>query len=144
MKKILGLLSLVCIALFFNGCASGTQFSTAQSAFPPLGQDLGRVFFYRNSILGAAIQPDVKLNGVTVGSAKPKGFFFVDRPAGPYKVETSTEVTRTLSFSLDKNQTRYVRLNISMGFFAGHVYPELVDVTTAEKELAGCKSIEAK
>jgi hypothetical protein len=105
---------------------------------------LGRVFFYRTSILGAAIQPDVKLNGEKVGSAKPKGFFYVDRPAGAYKVETSTEVTRTLSFTLEKNQTRYVRLNISMGFFAGHVYPELVDTATAEKEIAACKSGDAK
>src|SRR5439155_23646456 len=60
-------------------------------------------------------------------------------PLGNYEVETSTEVKRRLSLTLDNNQTRYVRLNMAMGFFVGHVYPELVDDPTGEKEICGCK-----
>ena len=139
MKKILGLFALVTAAALFTGCASGPKYSTIKSTFPPLAQDSGRIYFYRNSILGAAVQPAVKLNGNEVGTAKADGFFYVDRPAGNFTVETSTEVTRRLSLMLDTNQTRYVKLNISMGFFVGHVYPELVDNVTGEKEIIECK-----
>jgi len=52
---------------------------------------------------------------------------------------TSIEVDRKLSLTLDKGQTRFVRLNISMGFFAGHVYPELVDQAIGEKEIQECR-----
>jgi hypothetical protein len=144
MKKIVALLILACSALFVAGCASGPNFGAVKDTFPPVGQDMGRIFFYRSAVLGAAIQPDVKLNGEKVGSAKPQGFFYVDRPAGQYKVETSTEVSRSLSFVLERNQTRYVRLNVSMGFFVGHVYPELIDSTIGAQEIAGCKSGGAK
>jgi hypothetical protein len=101
--------------------------------------DAGRIYFYRTAVMGAAIQPDVKVNGQAVGSAKPQGFFYIDRPAGEYKIETSTEVTRTLSLVLEKGQARYVRLNISLGFFAGHVFPELVEDAVGTKEIADCK-----
>ena len=97
-----------------------------------------RIYFYRTAVLGAAVQPSVKLNGEKIGTAKPKGFFYVDRDPGNYEVETTTEVKRRLSLTLDKGVARYVRLNIAMGFFAGHVYPELVEDATGEKEIAKC------
>ena len=97
------------------------------------------MYFYRTTALGAGVQPAVKLNGEKIGTAKPQGFFYADRPAGNYEIETSTEVKRRLSLTLDKSQTRYVRLNMAMGFFVGHVYPELVDDQTGEKEIRGCK-----
>lgn len=84
------------------------------------------------------IQPQVKLNGEIVGKSTPKGFFYIDRNPGAYEILTSTEVDRKLSLTLEKGQTRYVRLNVSMGFFAGHVYPELVDSETSEAEIKDC------
>jgi Protein of unknown function (DUF2846) len=138
MKK-LACLILLAAGLLFSGCASGPQFTDVKNSLPPLAADKGRIFFFRPSTLGAAIQPDVKLNGQVVGSAKSKGAFYVDRAPGDYSVETSTEVTRKLSFTLDKGQTRYVQLNISMGFLVGHVYPALVDASAGEAELAKCK-----
>ncbi len=89
-------------------------------------------------MLGAALQPEVKLNGEVVGKAVPNGFFYVDQEPGNYKIATSTEVDRHLSLALEKGQTRYVRLNISMGFFVGHVYPELVENEDGEKEIQQC------
>ena len=83
----------------------------------------------------AAVQPDVKLNGEVVGTAVPNGFFYVDRPAGKYDILTTTEVDRKLSLTLDKGQTRYVRLGVSIGFFVGHVYPELVEPSVGAKEI---------
>ncbi len=143
MKKLIALLLVVSSALL-SGCATGKKFSDAKSTLPPLAADQGRIYFYRITAVGAAVQPAVKINGEKIGTAKPGGFFFVDRAPGNYQVETSTEVKRQLSLTLEKQQTRYVRLNLAMGFFVGHVFPELVDDATGEKEIAKCKLVTPK
>lgn len=76
--------------------------------------------------------------GVEVGTAQPKGCFYTDVEPGSHFVETTTEVSRRLTFTMDKNQTRYVRLSMAMGFFVGHAYPELVEPAEGEKEVATC------
>lgn len=122
-----------------SACASGIKYSEYHSKIPVQSADAGRIFFYRPSSLGAALRPDVLLNNETVGQAISYGFFYVDRPAGDYQVVTSTEVTRKLSFVLDKGQSRYVRFSTSFGFFVGHVYGELVDPEVGKKEIQDCK-----
>ncbi len=140
MKKLLSLLFIGCYgAALLSGCATGPKYNEVKASIPPLGQDNGRIYFYRSSAFGMAVQPPVKLNGQEIGTAKPKGFFYVDRAPGGYEVETSTEVKRTLSLTLDKGQARYVRLNISIGFFMGHVYPEPVENGVGEKEITDCR-----
>ena len=139
MKKLLSLFVVLTAATLFTGCASGPKYSTMKGSIPALASDQGRIYFYRTSAAGAAVQPAVKLNGQEVGTAKAKGFFYVDRAPGSYKVETSTEVSRQLSLTLEANQTRYVKLNISMGFFVGHVYPELVDAAAGQAGVEKCK-----
>jgi hypothetical protein len=138
MKKSLSLLIIGCCAALISGCATGPKYNEVKASIPPLSQESGRIYFYRTAVLGAAVQPAVKLNGQEIGTAKPKGFFYVDRAPGDYQVETSTEVKRRLSLTLDKGQARYVRLDISMGFFVGHVYPELVENEAGEKEISEC------
>jgi hypothetical protein len=103
--------------------------------------ELGRIFFYRATAFGALLRPDVLLNGERVGEAIPQGFFYVDRPAGDYVAATSTEVERKVSFTLEKGQARFIRFKVSMGFFAGHVYGELVDEAEAKEEIKDCKYI---
>jgi hypothetical protein len=129
------------LMLLLAACASGPQFSQIQGGLPAASAANGRIFVYRTTVLGAAIQPSVKINGEVVGSAAPQGFFYVDRPPGNYEISTATEVTRTLSLTLDAGQTRYVRLGISIGFFLAHVYPELVDDAVGLAEIRECHYI---
>lgn len=144
MKSMLKAATLFLTFSFLIGCASGPKYAEVAKTIPELASDKGRIYIYRNSVLGAAVQPDVKLNGEVIGSSVAKGFYFVDRSPGDYKMMTSTEVDRALSFVLEKNQTRFVRLNISMGFFVGHVYPELVDDEVGKKEINECSYVEKK
>jgi len=138
MKTMLRTLLILLVTVYMVGCATGPKFSEVSPSFSKMTPDKGRIYIYRTAVLGAAIQPEVKLNGEVVGKAVPKGFFYVDREPGDYKIVTSTEVDRRLSLVLEKGQTRYVRLNISMGFFVGHVYPELVENVVGEKEIQQC------
>jgi len=138
MKTILKTFSAVLVTVLLVSCATGPKFSDISPSIRDAMPDKGRIYIYRTAVLGAAVQPEVRLNGETIGKAVPKGCFYVDRDPGDYRITTSTEVDRHLSFILEKGQTRYVRLNISIGFFVGHVYPELVENEVGEKEIQQC------
>lgn len=134
----------VLASIMLTACAtSGPKFSEMNATMAAVQPEMGRIYFYRTALLGAAVQPEVRLNGQAVGRAVPNGFFYVDRPAGSYQVATETEVEKKLTFTLEPGQVRYVRLNISMGFFVGHVYGELVDEAKGRSEIAGTRYVGA-
>ncbi len=135
MKNRLRVLAGTLVALSLLSCASGPTFHEMSASLAGTESGKGRIYFYRTAVLGAAIQPEVRLNGEAVGKAVPQGFFYVDRPPGNYQVSTTTEVERDLTFTLEEGQTRYVRLSISMGLFVGHVYGELVDESEGKSEI---------
>lgn len=129
------LLAAALLLVVLSGCATGAKYSEVASTIPPLTPSQGRIYFYRPSAFGAAVQPDIRLNGQKVGTAKPHGFYFVDRAAGNYEVAAATETEKKLTFTLEPRQERYVRLKIQMGLFVGRIVPELVDKAEAEQEL---------
>src|SRR5229473_4044928 len=129
----------ICAFVALTGCASSssTKFTDANTVTPRLTADKGRIYFYRGgSIFGVAIQPEIKLNNELVGRAVPGTFFFVDRPKGSYEASTATEVETKLSFALTSGETKYIRISIAPGVFAGHMQFELVSKPVAEAELA--------
>jgi len=139
MKKFLFYLLIIISMAFFISCASGVPYTEMKPSIIPEEPNTGRIFFYRITAFGAALQPDIIMNEEKIGTSIAKGFFYLDKPPGDYTVVTSTEVKRKVSFVLDPEQTRYIRFNVSMGFFAGHVYGELVDPSKAIKEIEKCK-----
>lgn len=125
------------LAIFLAGCASGPRLSEIKQGIAPISEGQGRVYFYRSSsMLGAAIQPDISMNGKVVGTSKPGGFFYADVSAGNVKVATSTEVEKQLTFTIEPKETRYVKTSPSFGVLVGRVVPELVSEGEATKELA--------
>ena len=127
-------------ALFvMSGCASGPAFEEYSSTMEAVSPDNGRIYIYRVSSLGAAVQPKVRLDGEPVGKAVPKGFFYLDLPPGEYVLSASTEAERSLSLALAAGEEKYVRLEVKMGFFAGHIKPVLVDPAEGMEELKKTK-----
>lgn len=123
--------------MFLAGCASGPKMAEVQSSIPVLAADKGRIFFYRSSsMMGAALQPDIYLNGKVVGTSKPGGFFYTDVPAGNYTVSTTTEVQKDLTFTLAPKEVKYVKTSVSFGVLVGRVQPELSPASEGEKEIA--------
>jgi len=122
-----------------SGCASGPTFKEYSSNIPAIPDNLGRIYIYRTATLGAAVQPGIKVNGEVAGKAVPQGFFFVDRPAGSYEVSASTEAKRALTLNLEPGDERYVRLEVKMGFFAGHIKPVLVENSVGKAEITETK-----
>ena len=130
------LTALVLVGALLTGCASGPRFSEVSSSILPIPAAEGRIYFFRSSsMMGAAIQPDIHLNGQVVGSSKPGGFFYLDRPAGTYTASTTTEVEKTTTFTLAVGETRYLRTSISMGLLVGHVAVEVEEPQKAMAEI---------
>ena len=140
-KQVFVVLFLIGLLLNLLGCASGVKYSDYVKDMPEVNEQQSRLFVYRVSSLGAAVQPKVKVDDVTVCKAVPKGFAFSDVKPGDHKVQCSTEVNRSLSLTTNPGQTKYVRLDVSWGFFVGHISPKLVDEDVALKDLQKCKYV---
>ena len=126
-------------AMLLVGCASGPGYQEYAAEMQPVGDGNGRVYMYRKTALGTAVQPAVRVNGEVVGKAKPKGFFYVDLAPGTYDISASTEAERNLNVTLDAGEEKYVRLEIKMGAFVGHVKPVLVDTSVGMEEIQKMK-----
>lgn len=131
-----GRVALAFAVLLIAGCASGPKFHTVESGLSAVPSGKARIYFYRSTALGAAIQPEIRLNGMAVGRAVPHGVFFVDRDPGDMQVSTASEVEKKLTFSVAAGDTRYVRCSVGLGVLVYRVIPELVDEAEARKELA--------
>ena len=136
MNRRILLSAIVLASAFLAGCASGPKFSEISSSIAPIPAGDGRVYFFRSSsMLGAAVQPDIRINGDVVGTSKPGGFFYVDRPAGSYAAAAATETENTIAFTLDPGETKYLRTSPSMGFLVGHINFEIEDPQKAKAEI---------
>jgi hypothetical protein len=142
MNRRFAIAALIGATLFVTGCASGPKFDEVEQSIPTLAADEGRVYFFRsNSFAGAAAQSTIYLNDVAVGASKPGGFFYVDRPAGSYAASTQTEAKKSLTFTLEAGETKYIRTSPSFGFFIGRVALDLEDSQTAQAEIKGLSYI---
>lgn len=134
MNPIRRLLLVSCVAAI-AGCASGPKFSEMQSKIPTLASSEGRIYIYRDSLFGAAIVPAVYVNGQEVGRSLANSFFFIDRPPGEYKVAATTEVEKSVSLALAAGESKFVKVSIGLGLFAGRPNFELVNESGARTAL---------
>lgn len=128
-------LAAILLGAFLTGCATGPKHSEIKDTIPALNPALGRIYFYRSSVLGAAIQPNFQLNGEVVGAMVPQGFFYVDRHPGSHLVSAKTESTATLQLVLGASQTRYVRGHLNIGFLVGRPAIQLIEERIALQEI---------
>jgi len=121
-----------------SACATGIKHDEMAASMPSIKPGQGRVYFFRSSVVGAAIQPDIRLDGEVVGASRPGGFFYVDRPAGSHIASASTETEKTLSFTLQAGETKYIRSSVGLGIIVGRV---LLEPETPEKARAELGSL---
>lgn len=136
MRRWIGTVLLAVLAACLFGCsASGPRFSEMAQAMPSLGDNEGRIYFYRDSIMGAALQPEVSVNGQVVGKSQPNSFFYIDRTAGSYRATARTEAEATIDIVLRPKQTAYVKMSIGFGLLVGRPAFERMPETEARREI---------
>ena len=109
-------------------------------AEPALDPTRARIYFYRSdAFAGFAVQPTVMINGESAGErSKPGDYFYVDVPAGTYEISTETEKKEAVTATVTAGQTMYIRFDVNMGFFIGHVQPSIIDPQQAITEIKDC------
>ena len=138
-RTLLKLVVAAAVTAVLSGCATGVKYQDMASTIPAIQADQGRVYFFRSSsMVGAAIQPEIRLDDKVVGKSEPGGFFFVDAAAGNHVAAVSTETEKTLSFTLAAGETKYVRSSPSFGVLAGRI---VLDLETPEKAKAELPSL---
>src|SRR5512134_1823257 len=124
------------VCLWLAGCAATGPKGSEISSLNPLPPGSGRIVFLRSdSIVGAAIQPDIRLDDKVVGQSRPGGFFYVDVAPGKHVAAASTETTSRLEVDVAPGQTQYVRSAIGVGLFVGRAVLTLETPATARAEL---------
>jgi hypothetical protein len=119
--------------------ASKDTYAVLHGTEPALGDGQGRVYFYRDGgFMGAAVQPLIYVDGTAGGRSKPGDYFFVDLPAGDHKISTDTEKEEAINVTVVTGQTMFVKTEVTMGLFVGHVIPSVVANATAEDEIKDC------
>jgi hypothetical protein len=135
MHKLL-ILGLVFVLGVMGGCASGPKFGTVEAGLVTIPSGKARIYFYRATALGGAIQPNVSLNGTVVGKAEPHGIYYVDHDPGNMEVVTGSEVEKKLTFTIIAGEVRYVKLSVGLGVLVYRIIPELVSAEDAKPEIA--------
>ena len=143
MRKIKTVIKSFGVVFLFSfllaGCASGPQFKEVVNTFPAVPAESGRIYIYRPSAFGAAIQPKIRVNDEVVGTAQARGFTYVDRPAGEYEIATSTEAKRKLKLTLEPGDEKYVRLEVKMGLLVAQIKPVQVESDVGQSQLEKTK-----
>lgn len=142
MKNLISLLPFALLAVFAAGCASpasGPTYSESKSTLPAPNPGSGRIFIYRTDILGSISEPPVRINGDEAGTARVRGFFYVDLAPGRYRLDTGSKDENVVRVALAAGQVVYVRLEFSADPFGINLDPALVDADTAQRQIADCR-----
>lgn len=137
MLKKLGVHAIIFVALLsLYGCAAtGPKLGTVKDSFPPIGENSGRLFFYRvYAGYGSAMRPDILVCGKKVGASIPGGAFYVDLPAGECDVTVPGMLYPTdnqMSVNISPQSVQYIRTWIGASGFGGRTNMEFVPAATA-------------
>lgn len=137
MLTTLRVTALAVLSLSLVSCAGGPSFDAA--SLPPIPEGKGRVFVYRTSGFGAAVRPDVKIDGKVVGKSMARGFFHSDQPPGEHEISIQTEWKHKNTISVTAGHPTYVQCKVTMGLMVGHVIPNQVSAETGAAEIKSCK-----
>lgn len=109
------------------------QASLAIEAPPP---DLARIYFYRQAApLLLALEPEVIVNGRSVGSLGMGEVFFRDAKPGRYEVFLEDDTAHVIELQLAPGEIGYVRATLRIGFGTTRISAERVAASAAVGEI---------
>jgi hypothetical protein len=138
MSRIRTLSLLATLGLLLSGCATLGAKYTADMNVPA---NRAAVYLYRPGSLGAAINPDVVANGVTLAGLPAHGYFVYYAAPGELTLTQHTEASTSVTLDVKAGETYYVKGSMGMGFFVGHPHLVIVSKDVAESEIKDCKLV---
>ncbi|QDQ26035.1 DUF2846 domain-containing protein [Chitinimonas arctica] len=113
--------ALALIALLSTAAIAAPKMSAVRDQIQPVAADKGRIYFYRDSsFFGMGVQPEIRLNGETIGQSSSGTAFFVDRAPGQYEASAKDDAGSNRPFAVEAGKVIYFKTKISMGLLSGH------------------------
>lgn len=143
---------LLCFALLASGLGSAAGGGGQAAAAPlpggpatlqqalvtiePPPPELARIYFYRQPApLLIALEPDVVVNGRSVGSIGMGDVFFRDARPGRYQVFLSADSEHVIELNLAAGEIGYVRATLRIGFGTTRISAERISAAVAVGEI---------
>lgn len=133
--KLPGVVALMVCCVVIAGCASGPRFGNVERKLATLPEGMARVYVYRTGLFGAAVRPDVYLNGYRVGDCAPNEVFYQDVWPGRFEAVAVTTTERRLAFSIAAGEIKFVKCSVGTGFLFGQGRLEIVDAVDARRAI---------
>lgn len=136
-------LSFVAVALLVlvSGCASVPMASKEQDAAakgfraPP---DKGRIYVYRNELMGGAVKIPITLDGKLVGSTVKNSYFIFDVSPGTHEVGCVGETPGKVTVDAKGGEAAYVWQEMKMGMWAASCAMHVVDEQKGRQGVSDC------
>lgn len=128
----------VAAALLF-GCASGVPVSESEVAKEEVPKGKARIAVYRTNLLGAAVQPTVRVDGKDTGRCTPQGVFYVEVKPGQHTLSATTEVQKTSYLSVAEGEVAYVKCSIGFGLLIGQPRLDVVSSSVGRTDTRNLK-----
>jgi len=116
--------------------AAGEAAEQASLAIEPPPPDLARIYFYRQAApLLLALQPEVIVNGRSVGSLGMGEVFFRDAKPGRYEIFLEDDTQHVIELRLAPGEIGYVRATLRIGFGTTRISAERISADAATAEI---------
>ena len=135
LRKAMFISAVSALCALVAGCASGPKVSESGAIKQTVPNGKSQIIVYRTSLLGAAVQPAVLLDGRRIGACAPNGAFNAFVSPGPHQLSATTEVTETINVNAPAGRTAYVKCSIWFGFFIGRPAWEEVPPSIGANEI---------
>jgi len=140
-RKIIRIALAVVSMNVLAACASGPTFKETRASELAVAPGLTRIYFYRvDTMAGVGFQLNISIDGVPIGSMLPGGYFYEDKPPGSYEISTTRLGQKdSTKITVKQGETRYIRFDLVIGFFGGHLIPTPVSTELGKSEIANSK-----
>ncbi|MCB0739212.1 MAG: DUF2846 domain-containing protein [Bacteroidetes bacterium] len=136
------------VSFLFVGCASvpmaNKTVSDSVKQFNLPTQEKSGIYIYRDSLFGAALKKDIRVDGKCIGESAPKVFFFTEVEGGKeHTISTESEFSpNSISLFTKGGDNYFIRQYIKMGAFVGGANLEVVEPAEGKEAVKNLKMAE--
>lgn len=141
-KKVLVLVVTSVISVLMSACASvpmADMSADAESKKFETKTGMGRIYVYRNEVLGSAIKIPMTLNGKVMGSTAKNVYFSWDVKPGNHKVSCLASTNGNIEVNVKKNEIVYIWQEMKMGLIVAGCALNKVEAGVGQKAIRSCK-----
>lgn len=131
----------IILSLFATACASVPMHSKVEDQnakqFKP-SADKGKIYIYRNEMLGGITKIKLSLDGRSMGANAPKTFHVWEVEPGNHEVTCGAENSDNLKLNIEKGKIYYIWQEMKMGMVTAGCMLHNVTERKGQKGVLGC------